>query len=159
VDPDPEDVLSFVGIDDTGLTGVLTDNDDGTYTYDPNGLFEGLAVGPAGTDVFSYQITDSQGKLSTGTVEITVTGVNDSVTAVDDDVQTDESTPLSLADLTGNDTDPDADDVLTIIAVDDAGTLGTGRTGTGWNGHLRSQRRLRRPCPGCVRHRYLHLHR
>ena len=31
----------------------MTDNGDGTFTYDPNGAFENLAVGETATDTFS----------------------------------------------------------------------------------------------------------
>ena len=39
-----------------GQLGLVTDNGDGTFTYDPNGAFESLAVGETATDTFTYTI-------------------------------------------------------------------------------------------------------
>jgi len=57
----------------------------------------------------------------TATVTITIDGVNDAPTAVDDTGTTDEDTVLSTTAATGlidpNDTDPDGTDVLTVSQV------------------------------------------
>lgn len=59
-DSDPEgDPLSIVNIDTGGTTGLVTDNGDGTFDYDPNGQFESLAIGESATDTFEYTIADS----------------------------------------------------------------------------------------------------
>ena len=36
------DVLSVLSIDTTGTLGLVTDNLDGTFGYDPNGAFESV---------------------------------------------------------------------------------------------------------------------
>ena len=56
---------------------LLTVNANGTFTYDPNGEFNSLAVGQTATDTFTYTVSDSLGEtsLSSGTVTITITGV------------------------------------------------------------------------------------
>ncbi|MDF1753391.1 MAG: tandem-95 repeat protein [Verrucomicrobiales bacterium] len=50
---------------------------DGSYSYDPNNVFDYLADGETTTDSFSYTINDGYGNSSTATVTITITGTND----------------------------------------------------------------------------------
>ncbi len=49
--------------------GQLYGNADGSFTYIPN-------AGYVGADPFTYTVTDGKGGTATGTVNITVTGVN-----------------------------------------------------------------------------------
>ena len=69
--------VTLTGFDDSTLTGLLTDNGDGTFGYDPNGQFEYLGASEQAEDVFSYTIADRVGLTDTAIVTITVTGVND----------------------------------------------------------------------------------
>ncbi len=62
---------------------LLVMNADGSYTYDPNGTHPGLGFGQTATDSFSYQVSDGNGGFATATVNITLTGVNDSPVVVD----------------------------------------------------------------------------
>jgi VCBS repeat-containing protein len=55
----------------------LTLNSDGSYAYDPNGVFRSLAQGETATDTFTYTVQDSAGATSTAQVTITVTGLDD----------------------------------------------------------------------------------
>ena len=71
------DTLTITGIDTTGTTGTLTDNSDGTYSYNPNGAFEALNDGDLGSDSFTYTISDSNGGTSSATVNIGIDGVTD----------------------------------------------------------------------------------
>ncbi|NIL98262.1 MAG: hypothetical protein GTO53_10450, partial [Planctomycetales bacterium] len=75
-DPDTTDVLSVTAINTVGTIGLVSDNGDGTFTYDPNGQFDYLAVGESATDTFSYTVSDGNGGSDTATVTITITGVN-----------------------------------------------------------------------------------
>ena len=64
-DLDVTDTHTF-NIETTGTLGVVTNNQDGTFTYDPNGAFESLAVGESAVDSFTYIVNDGQyGALST----------------------------------------------------------------------------------------------
>jgi VCBS repeat-containing protein len=64
---------------------LLTVNADGSYSYNPNGHFESLAVDQSAADSFTYVVTDSHGAASdTATVKLTITGVNDAPVAADD---------------------------------------------------------------------------
>ncbi|BAZ49201.1 putative outer membrane adhesin [Nostoc sp. NIES-4103] len=60
---------------------LLTLNADSTFTYDPNGQFETLAVGESSSDSFTYTISDGD-FTRTATVNLTINGVNDAPTAV-----------------------------------------------------------------------------
>gem|GEM_PF-4266547 len=62
---------------------LLTMNADGSYDYNPNRSFEGLAVGETGNDSFTYTIDDGEGGTAQATVNITVEGVNDAPIPVD----------------------------------------------------------------------------
>jgi len=124
-DPDPGDVLSVSGIGTSGTVGDVTDHGDGTFTYNPNGQYEFLAVGENTTDNFTYTINDGNGNSDTATVTVTVNGVNDSPTANDDTASTDEDTAFTTADLVAaNDTDPDTSDALSVSVLNTTGTTG-----------------------------------
>ncbi len=94
-DADGSDILTISQVNgvagnvDTQITlasgALLTVNSDGTYSYDPNGQFEGLAAGQTGADSFTYQISDGNGGFDTATVNIAVDGVNDAPQVVDPD--------------------------------------------------------------------------
>jgi cysteine-rich repeat protein len=87
-----------------------------TATFTPAANFSGTA---------SFDYTVSDGTLSdTGTVNITVTSVNDAPVAIDDVGTTPEDTAIDFTTLTANDTDIDVGDVLTVTAVANA-TNGT----------------------------------
>lgn len=69
-DGDPLAVFSF---DTTGTKGLVTDNGDGTFGYDPNGQFDQLTIGQQATDTFTYTVTDGNDGFDTATVTITIT--------------------------------------------------------------------------------------
>jgi VCBS repeat-containing protein len=79
-DSDPDaDMLSIVSIDTAGTRGSVTDNGNGTYTYDPRGQFDYLPIGASAADSFLVTVGDGHGLTATGTVTITVTGTSDLV--------------------------------------------------------------------------------
>ena len=116
---------------DTSITlssgALLTLNANGDFVLDPSGQFEDLSVGENAIDAFSYTISDDLGRTSTATVTLEITGVNDAPTANDDSgtgFTTDEDTVLTTASALTNDTDPDANDTLSVINVNTSETLG-----------------------------------
>jgi VCBS repeat-containing protein len=126
-DTDPNgNPLSVVQVNLSGFTAgtpfalpsgaLLTMNANGTYVYDPNGAFAGLAGGATTTDSFSYTVTDGQGGNDTATVTITVTGVasNHDPVATDDSFTINEDGVSTLGDLLANDSDADGD-ALTLV--------------------------------------------
>ncbi|HEX6986694.1 MAG TPA: Ig-like domain-containing protein, partial [Planctomycetaceae bacterium] len=94
---------------------LLTVNANGTFTYDPNGRFDALAVGETANEQFTYTITDSQLATSTASVTITISGTNQPPTAGPDSTTTVEDQDVIGA-LLGNDGDPDGD-ALVVSAV------------------------------------------
>ncbi|WP_417386550.1 Ig-like domain-containing protein [Gimesia sp.] len=116
---------------------LLTVNDDGTFEYDPNGVFASLAVSETATDSFSYTIEDGNGGKDTATVTITINGVNNGPEAQDDafDVNNTGSFSGNIFPNNGNgaDSDTDTSDTLIVSQVNgvtvDVGsqiTLGSG---------------------------------
>ena len=105
-DRDPEGQLLTV-TQLTGVTtsegGVVTFNNDGTYTYTP-------ANGFTGKDTFTYQVCDASGLCSNALVTIDViplsTSVNDSPVALSDAYQGNVNAVVS-GDLIANDLDAD----------------------------------------------------
>jgi len=97
-------VPANVGIQIALLSGaLLTLNADGSYDYDPNGVFDNLPDGVTTTDSFDYTVSDGNGGTDFATVTITLTGTNDAatitVTAADTAVTEDD-----LANQTANGT-------------------------------------------------------
>jgi VCBS repeat-containing protein len=63
-------------LDGSTPTG-LTFNLDGTFSFDPRGTYEYLALGQSTTLSFRFTASDGQGTASTGTETITINGLND----------------------------------------------------------------------------------
>jgi len=84
----------------------------GVRTYVPQADF-------AGTDTFTYQVTDSVGTSNTATVTIHVLDINDAPTAVDDTRPAAEDTTLTFpaADLAANDSAGPASEVSQTLTV------------------------------------------
>ncbi len=89
-DTDPEgDPLSIASYDDSTLAnGSVTPNGGGSFTYTPAAHF-------AGTDSFTYTVTDGNGGASTALVTITVTPVPDPPATADDAYLTPQDTTLT----------------------------------------------------------------
>ena len=81
-DIDAADVLSVLSIDTSSTLGLVTDNGDGTFTYNPNNAFELLDEGETATDSFSYTVSDGNGGTNTATVNVNITGITD-VSSID----------------------------------------------------------------------------
>jgi hypothetical protein len=110
------DTLTVFSLDDSATQGLVTDNGDGTFDYDPNDAFA-----DDGTDTFAYTVSDGNGGTDSATVTINITGVNDPPNAVDDSysgvigntaaaVGTTPTGPVVALTgnvLSANDTDPD----------------------------------------------------
>ncbi|NOZ23009.1 MAG: hypothetical protein GXP25_18200 [Planctomycetes bacterium] len=122
-DTDPGgDALSVSTLDTTGTLGLVTNNGDGTFDYDPDGQFEALAVGDSATDTFTYTVSDGDGGTDSATVTITINGVNDAptVSGTYDFTNTDEETTttgVQVSTLLGGVTAGDVDGDTLGIAV------------------------------------------
>ncbi|MDQ3688413.1 MAG: Ig-like domain-containing protein [Acidobacteriota bacterium] len=112
----------------TASHGTVVLNGDGSVTYTP-------AANYYGTDSFTYTITDNgttngvaAPMTATGTVNVTVTEVNDPPTANADSKSTLEDTPLTFpaADLAANDSKgPDNESGQTLTVTEVSGTANT----------------------------------
>ncbi len=74
------DSFRLLSVDSGGTLGTVRINPafgaaEPSLTYDPAGAFDFLAPGETATDTFEYVIDDFFGATSTGTVTVTVTGV------------------------------------------------------------------------------------
>ncbi|MEO8683834.1 MAG: Ig-like domain-containing protein, partial [Devosia sp.] len=90
------DALSVTGAG-APAHGTAVINQNGTITYTPTANY-------AGADSFTYSISDGHGGSATGTVNLTVTPVNDAPVAVNDTAQVNVNSSVIIAVL-GNDTD------------------------------------------------------
>ncbi|WP_162806225.1 beta strand repeat-containing protein [Sphingosinicella terrae] len=98
-----------------GAFGTLTLNADGTYSYTPYASTQALAAGQTVQDNFSYTVSD--GSLTdTGTLTITIGGLNDAPVANADAASTGENAAI-LVDVLANDTDVDNGAVLIVVAA------------------------------------------
>ena len=88
--------------------GAVTINPDGTITYVPDPAFNGV-------DTIVYTVSDGRCGLTTASVIVTVSPVNDAPAATDDVAATDEDTPVTIHVL-GNDVDMDGD-ALSVISA------------------------------------------
>ena len=120
-DVDIGDTLSLAGVDANSALGATVSLLNGQVVYDHGGSFNSLLAGQTITDTFSYTMVDSIGAISTASVNVTVTGVNDGPQANDDGIATNEDaaqTVIAAATLLANDTDPDVGDTLSINGFD-----------------------------------------
>lgn len=101
---------------------ILTIDETGAYSLDPTGEFEFLDDGDTSNVGFNFVVEDLAGATAEAFASISITGVNDAPTAVDDAVTTDQDTvaPLNLFD---NDTDPEGG--LSIRSLNTTGLSGT----------------------------------
>ncbi|MEC7565996.1 MAG: Ig-like domain-containing protein [Planctomycetota bacterium] len=125
-DVDNGATLTYHIVNDLGANqGSVVNNSDGTFTFDPGSDFQNLPLGETQDVVFTYKANDTLADSPVdGVVTITVTGINDSPLAVDDnyivdqDVETVEGAPGVLANDIDDDIDGSApDDVLTVTML------------------------------------------
>ncbi len=117
VDSDDDGSTLVYTITSVPAEGSVTNNSDGTFTFDPGADFQDLAVGETRDVTFMYRATDSHAAMSnTGTITVTVTGVNDGPTAVDGTASAVEDGPAVTGTFPGDDVDSD-DSQSTLIYV------------------------------------------
>ncbi|MEN0107345.1 MAG: VCBS domain-containing protein, partial [Pseudomonas sp.] len=128
--------LGSIGGPVAGLYGSLTIAANGAYTYavdSNNAAVKALPAGATLTEVFTYQIVDSSGLPARAQLIITVVGVNDIPTTVNDIGNAVEAggtfngTPgvNPTGNVLSNDSDPDGTP-LTVTAIQTSGgTVGT----------------------------------
>ncbi len=120
-DTDPNgDTLTVSGADSQSAEGgSVVNNADGTFTYTP-------VTGFSGADSFNYTASDGKGGEAQGKVNITVNKVvplNNPPVAKGDSAVTKQDSPVTIADMLANDSDPDGD-ALSISGVDSKSAQG-----------------------------------
>lgn len=107
---------------------IRFDRDETHIVYDPknSATLNALGAGQTAVDTVYYSVVDSHGAIGTAAIHITVTGVNDALTATADFAATDENTAITLpiSTLLANDTDPDNGTALQIQSVTASSALG-----------------------------------
>ena len=117
-DTDPgNDSLTITGVDTFGTVGTVTNNGDGTFSYDPNGSFEYLKAGEQTTDTFTYTISDGEGGTDTATVTITVQGRNDAPVIQNNTLTLNEGDSIVLSSTNLSSTDIDLDNLQLTYTV------------------------------------------
>ncbi|MEB3884988.1 Ig-like domain-containing protein, partial [Lyngbya sp. CCY1209] len=94
-----DDNFTVVAFESTSSLGAnVTVGEDGSYTYDPTGATDLIALteGEEVVDTFTYTIEDEGSNQATATVSVTVTGVNDPPEAVDDSNSINADTVLAV---------------------------------------------------------------
>ena len=166
-DLDPEKhPLTVTGV--SGGIGQVTINATlNRVQYNPNGKFNNLNTGQSATDTFTYQVSDGRGGVATGTVIVTIFGLNDPPVAVTDQwtsqnpiARTTEQSPVIIPVL-ANDTDPEGTK-LTVTAVQLVGTKGLVTINVArlvrQHRHVQPQRQVRIAGRGADRHGYVPVH-
>lgn len=125
-DVDAGDTHTFE-VDATGTTGLVTNNGDGTFGYDPNGMFESLAVGETATDSFTWAVMDNNGAASQATVTITIEGINDApqLAVESSNATVDSKSDNGTVSLSGSFSDVDLSDVHEAMIDWGDGTTGS----------------------------------
>ena len=124
-DVDNGDTLTLSGLfqsDGTPLADLQFQS-NGEVTVTPGAGFFALGNDETAAVVLTYEISDALGATATGTVELTVLGVNDSPVAEDDAFDVPEDDAAAVRSLLDNDTDVEPGG-LVIISIDDASTRG-----------------------------------
>jgi len=115
-DPDLADTLHLVSVDTTGVAGVVSAVPGGSVVYSAGPAGQHLNAGETMVEHFTYTVADQTGAQSVAGVTVTVTGVNDAPTVVDDLAQAGEDGPTTIHVLV-NDSDVDTGDSLTVVSA------------------------------------------
>ena len=86
---DADNESLFFGTMIAPVNGLLVIQNNGDYSYSPNGNFSGV-------DQFTYLVCDGFGVCDTATIYVTVVSVNDAPTAVNDSLTIDEEETIEL---------------------------------------------------------------
>jgi len=116
--------LTVTGVDLTGTKGSVLLNSSGTATETPGAAFATLARGQIATDAFHYTISNGQGQISTATETVTITGIEQPISAANQTAQTDAAHAVTV-NLLANAIDPNLGDTLTVTGIGLTGTKGS----------------------------------
>ena len=112
-DSDSEGGVLNAHLVSTTIHGTLSWHGDGSFSYRPNTNYNG-------PDAFTYRASDGQTSSDPVTVTIMVTPVNDRPIARHDTDYTvlgDQALTIAAPGVLGNDSDPDGDELTTVLAT------------------------------------------
>ncbi len=122
-DSDPDNDSLTVTSVGAASHGVPVMNANGTVTFTP-------AANYFGSDSFAYTISDGKGGTASGTVNVTVVGVNDAPVATNDTATTITTTPVTI-NVLSNDSDVEGASLSVVIAASPAnGAITVNANGT-----------------------------
>lgn len=98
---------TFAVLSDGGRAAQVSVAADGTFSVDPNGQFDDLAVGDVDSFTLTYTISDGNGGADCAEVVVTIEGVNDAPVAADDGSFFVEAGDTAMVDVLANDFDVD----------------------------------------------------
>ncbi len=106
-DPDLGDNIDVSDLDTDDTLGLVQNNGDGTFNYNPLTAFDYLPAGSVAEDQFRYTISDEYGESDDVLVTITITGVNDnaSISGIDGGGVTEDGNTTTGGTLSVNDVD------------------------------------------------------
>ncbi|MCP4816696.1 MAG: hypothetical protein GY888_29645, partial [Planctomycetaceae bacterium] len=117
---------------------TLTVAPTGEFVYDPttSAVLKAMIQNQWTEDMFTYEVKDPHGEVSTGIATMVVSGVNNAPEAVDDTYQADQDEVLTtpqgnLAGVLANDTDPDLGDHISLSRLQGQAFAGGSATVTG----------------------------
>ncbi|WP_197998444.1 tandem-95 repeat protein, partial [Gimesia aquarii] len=110
VDNDDDPISLTYTIISAPLEGTALVNHDGSFNFDPGTDFQDLLTGETRQVTFTYTATDVHNAISnTGTVTVTVTGVNDAPVASDANIAATEDGVAVTTGILASDVDTDND--------------------------------------------------
>jgi VCBS repeat-containing protein len=125
-DVDVGDGKTVITVNNVGTQGAATIAADGSgVIYTIGGAFQGLRAGENATDTFTYTMRDNAGSLSSAAVTVTVTGVNDVLSAIADAAPALEDGGTVTLDVLANDIDADVGDTKSIMSITTTGLRGS----------------------------------
>ncbi len=108
--------------------GILTLEDNGTYTFAPGTAYNGLDANETATETITYTVSDGNGGTDTATLVITIVGANDAPVVIDPANPGTPENPIPatdplniIPDVTRNDGQPLTPIVVSNFVVDPDG--------------------------------------
>ncbi|BCO27531.1 hypothetical protein MIZ03_2419 [Rhodoferax lithotrophicus] len=109
------DVLSLLEVSQAESGAAVTQVGQ-EVLYEMGTAFQHLQEGQIATDTFAYTVSDAYGATSTAKVTLTITGVNDGPSVLNDEAAVvEDGIVAATGNVLGNDSDVDIGDTLTVV--------------------------------------------
>lgn len=111
-------LVSAVVAEGLGAASIVGDQ----IVYSPGDAYQFLGAGESAIVTIGYGIEDEHDAAAFSSVEIEVSGLNDAPEAVGDAIPANEDQPATPFNVLDNDTDIDANDTLSVVAINGEAT-------------------------------------